>query len=63
MDKLYNDVISLYRLDSIGEASVKQEFGRMPVASKVLLISLVAVWGLLATGFSHEMMKKSRDEK
>ena len=63
MDKLYSDIISLYRLDSLGETSVRQEFGKMPVASKLLIAGLCLVWGALISGFTHVMMKKSRDEK
>ena len=63
MDKLYSDIISLYRLDSLGETSVRQEFGKMPTASKLLIAGLCLVWGALISGFTHVMMKKSRDEK
>ena len=63
MDKLYSDIISLYRLDSLGETSVRQEFGKMPAASKLLIAVLCLVWGALISGFTHVMMKKSRDEK
>lgn len=63
MDKLYSDIISLYRLDSLGETSVRQEFGKMPVASKLLIAGLCLVWGALISGFTHVMMKRSRDEK
>ena len=51
MDKLFEDVTSLYRLDQItadtGSGGGKKELGPLPAASKALLVTLAAVWGLI----------------
>ena len=49
MDKLYDDVISLYRLDQISgsEVSGKAELGPLPKAAVTLLSCLGAAWVLI----------------
>ncbi|MBP5281199.1 MAG: extracellular solute-binding protein [Lachnospiraceae bacterium] len=43
--KLYQDMISLYRLDQIGEATEgKRDLGPLPMTAKILIGTLVAVW-------------------
>lgn len=46
IDQLYSDVTSLYHLDQISssETSGKADLGPLPVESKILLVSLGAVW-------------------
>ena len=57
--KLYADVISLYRLDSIGESSEgKRDLGPLPVAAKVLLGSLAAVWVCILLANLCKLLKK-----
>jgi multiple sugar transport system substrate-binding protein len=54
MEKLEKDISSLYRLDRLGPSSGEGEgassgaSGELPAASKALLITLCAVWILLA---------------
>ncbi len=48
IDNLYNDVISLYRLDQTSAAgNGKAELGELPKESKALLKTLVGVWLLI----------------
>ena len=50
MDKLFSDVSSLYRLDQISAGGPGKEpgaLGPLPFASKVLLLTLAVVWGLI----------------
>ena len=50
MEKLYQDVISLYRLDQISysEVSGKAELGPLPKQAVTLLTCLVVAWGRIA---------------
>ncbi len=50
MEKLYQDVISLYRLDQISysEVSGKAELGPLPKQAVMLLICLAVAWALIA---------------
>ena len=50
IDKLYDDVSSLYRLDQTS-GSISKDLGPLPATSKVLLISLVTIW--LIIGFIY----------
>ena len=52
VDKLYDDVSALYRLDQINSrgselTSTKMELGELPAASFILLISLAGSWVLI----------------
>ena len=49
MDKLYDDVISLYRLDQIGGTAVtgKAELGPLPKTAQILLKGLGTAWVLI----------------
>ena len=64
MESLFQDVSSLYRLDNgvaAGEEleGGKQEFGELPVASKVLLGTLVVTWiGIFVYVFYEKWKKK-----
>jgi len=44
MDKLWEEVSSLYHLDQISASTGKVSFGKLPTASKVLLFGLVFCW-------------------
>ena len=63
ISKLYNDVISLYRLNLEGtdaEARARQELGPLPKTSVVLLSSLAAAWVLIAAYFCITKVRKKR---
>ena len=47
LDKLRADVTSLYRLDQIQSGTGKADLGPLPLASKLLLVSLGGIWVLL----------------
>ncbi len=53
MDKLYEDTISLYRLDQLNSASSpssgKRDLGELPKTSVILLSSLATAWALILT--------------
>ena len=44
IDGLYTDMISLYRLDQIGQFEGKIRLGKMPTMSIILILSLCAAW-------------------
>ena len=63
MESLFQDVASLYRLDSgvaVGEEleGGKQEFGELPMASKVLLGTLAVTWMGIFMYIFYEKWKK-----
>lgn len=64
MDKLYDDITSLYHLGESGqndaEASGKQEFGPLPRTAVLLLGALAAAWILIIIYMAAEMLKKKK---
>lgn len=61
MEKLYQDVISLYRLDqSSASAAGKADLGPLPKTAVVLLVSLAVVWVLILVYLLREMKKRRR---
>lgn len=61
MEKLYQDVISLYRLDqSSASAAGKTDLGPLPQTAVVLLVSLAVVWVLILLYLLWEMQKRRR---
>ena len=60
IQKLYQDVISLYRLDQLGDTSqAKRDLGPLPATAKLLLGSLAAIWcGILV--YSGVQLYKKR---
>ncbi len=63
IDKLYDDITSLYRLDQIGGqsaqgASGKTDLGKLPATAVILLASLAAAWALIALYVLWKMVKK-----
>jgi multiple sugar transport system substrate-binding protein len=63
INKLYDDVTSLYRLNLEGsgpEANARQELGPLPRTSVVLLSSLAAAWFLIAVYFCITKVRKKR---
>lgn len=57
---LYEDVISLYRLDQITTETQLQEFGALPDMSVFLLCTLAGVWVLIVAYGLVNYMKKNR---
>ena len=63
MEKLFEDVTSLYRLDQNeggGLSGGKKELGPMPAFSKGLLIGLCVVWVLIGAWFLLEKTRSRR---
>lgn len=68
MDKLYGDIISLYRLDQIGKrnsavSSGKTDLGKLPLTSVILLSSLAAAWALIISYVVFWSIKKKRNKE
>ena len=63
MDTLFEDMVSLYRLDQISSAGTKANLGEMPRASKTLIITLIAVWVLIIAYVLRENIKKAKKRK
>lgn len=67
IDKLYDDITSLYRLDQIGGQNAqaalgKADLGELPGTSVILLISLAAAWVLIILYVVFQMVKKKRNQ-
>lgn len=63
-DKLYSDITSLYRLDSVSsDVSGRAELGELPTTSKILIVSLCTAWVIIISCFLREKMKKRRIHK
>lgn len=65
MNKLYKDITSLYKLDDIGgngdsSQSGKKDFGKLPAASVVLLVSICTVWVLILIFVTVSLIKKKK---
>ncbi|MBQ7775749.1 MAG: extracellular solute-binding protein [Lachnospiraceae bacterium] len=66
MEKLYADMISLYRLnvgDNQNLTSGKADLGELPMTAKVLLGSLGVAWILIISYVVWETIKKNVEEK
>lgn len=65
IDKLYQDMISLYRLDQIGGTTeTKKDFGPLPVTAKLLLGTLALVWiCIIAVSLIRTLKNKAKDAK
>ena len=64
VEKLYGDMISLYRLDQIrgaaGLALGKEDLGPLPVTSVMLLCALGAAWGMILLYVAFRVIKKKQ---
>lgn len=65
MEKLFEDVTSLYRLDQPGSSTVldgsaKEELGELPGTAVFLLASLVCVWAVMIVYFVVQMALKRK---
>lgn len=63
IQKLYDDTISLYRLDQSGgqnalSASGRAELGKLPTTSVILLSSLAGIWALILLYLVRQAIKK-----
>ena len=65
IEKLYQDMISLYRLDQIGGTTeTKKDLGPLPVTAKLLLGTLAFVWVCIIVVFITRILKnKTKDTK
>ncbi len=64
MEELNAEMVSLYRLDQITvDGSGKKNFGRLPVASVVLITGLVAVWIVMGLYVLKDFLTKHLKKK
>lgn len=66
MEDLFSDMVSLYRLDSKGQAETvggKSDLGPLPATSMVLIISLAVVWILILLYFVVNVIKRKKSTK
>jgi multiple sugar transport system substrate-binding protein len=64
VQKLYQEVISLYRLDQLGGSSEgKRDLGPLPMTAKLLLGGLLAVWGCIIAMSLIQFVRKRRKEE
>ena len=67
IEKLYSDTISLYRLNQMGRQSGslsagKEDLGKLPRTSVILLSSLAGAWILILLYVGIQMVKKKRNK-
>lgn len=66
-DKMYDDIISLYRLDQIDTNGhgkrEKGDLGPLPAAAVALLVSLVAVWVMIVTYVIIKYVKAKKNRQ
>jgi len=64
VENLYNNVISLKRLNVNGDKSEKNtELGSLPMGSKILIASVICVWVVIAAYFIIEKIKLNKKVK
>lgn len=65
MQKLFADVVSLYRLDNADATAAggKEELGPLPASSRALLIGLCAVWALIIAYAAYGKAKQKRRKR
>ena len=68
IEKLYSDTISLYRLNQLGRQSGslsagKEDLGKLPRTSVILLSSLAGAWILILLYVGIQMVKKRRNKQ
>lgn len=68
IEKLYSDTISLYRLNQMGRQSGslsvgKEDLGKLPRTSVILLSSLAGAWILILLYVGIQMVKKRRNKQ
>ena len=60
IEKLYSDMISLYRLDSIEGGNARDDLGTLPWQSVALLIGIAVIWLCLIIYYVADFVKKRR---
>ena len=65
MEQLFEDITSLYRLDQPGgsavpDGSAKEDLGKLPGTSVVLLASLAGIWMVMIVYFVAQMVRKRK---
>ena len=63
IDKLYDDMVSLYHLDGIGKSSEINSNSPLPAMSKGLIVGLITVWACMGTYVGFSYLKKRKKEK
>ena len=65
LEELFSNMTSLYRLDQLetqgGSGQGEKVLGELPTESKVLLLSLLGIWGLLCAYGCSRMIKSKRN--
>lgn len=64
IDKLYSNMRSLYRLDmtaAVGADASDKDLGRLPAASRGLIIILIVIWAGILAYMTYGKMIKKRD--
>ena len=60
-EKLYRDITALYRLDGKSAmANGKAELGELPATAKLLIVSLIVIWGALIFSALWDAYKKRK---
>lgn len=64
-DRLYREMISLYRLDSVGKMNMtgKQDLGPLPADAIFLLVALGVIWLFIVTYVVYKRQKNSKNSK
>ena len=63
MEKLFKEMTSLYRLDSISGMGGKADLGPLPGTAKALIGTLIAVWVLIGLYVFKETVKKPKTSR
>lgn len=64
MEKLFDEITALYRLDQISTSgSGKADLGEMPAASVILISTLVLVWVIIILYVAYDRYKKRKNAK
>ncbi|MBQ4640431.1 MAG: extracellular solute-binding protein [Clostridia bacterium] len=62
LDKLFNEMNALYRLDQTGAIGVQKDLGPLPSTASALLIALVAVWALMGLYALSTLLRSRRKQ-
>ena len=63
MQKLFQDVTALYRLDQIQKTDAQQDLGPLPSASVILLVTLAIIWLVMGAYVVKEAINKKKSGK
>ena len=62
VEKLYDDMVSLYRLDQIGSAGHRADLGALPTESVLLISSIATIWALIIVYSVVKSVKKQKNK-